>query len=582
MFLLHTKIMKKFLLLFYPILAGSISLVLLKKNSNENVSWEFAEAKRETALGCAPGAADYADNKGKFIGLLPGWGDHSYTISTQSDSAQIYFNQGLSMYYSYHAREALASFREAARFDSTNAFLFWAQALAMGPSYNLGHIYKMGAAVPWVVQNMNRLSPNATAREKDLILAMNQRYDTSDTADRNRKNLNLGYAAAMKELVNKYPEDLEIRALYVDAMMLVHPWDFWYNNGTPKEWTPELVAYCEKILQEDPQHPAGLHYYIHVTEASRKPEVALPAADSLLKLFPGVAHMVHMSSHEYERIGYYAQGVRANELADRSLVVYDSLAKGLFPQVHVPHYYAVNAYCALSGAMQQKASEKTLTVRKSIDPTREMTYFQYLYMFPQLAMVRLGKWQEIIHDESRLEDDWHYASILSDFAKGMAFTRIGNPAKAKEHLASLRKSMKVPLLKKKFVPHTSSPYECAVVAEHILEANIFFTLKNQSEALQSIEKAILAEDSLIYSEPKIWMLPARQYQGAFLMELNRPAEAEKVYREDLVWNPGNGWSLLGLYQALKAQKKTKELEELKKLYMNSFSEAEVIPGKSAY
>lgn len=563
-------------------LAGSISLVMLKNSNGSNVSLEFTESKRETALGCAPGEAVYADTKGKFIRLLPGWGNHSYTISTRSDSAQIYFNQGLSMYYSYHAREALASFREAARFDSTNAFLYWAQALAMGPSYNLGYLYKMGAAVPGVIQNMNRLSTNATAREKDLVFAMNQRYDTGDTADRNRKELNLRYAAAMKELLNKYPEDLEIRALYVDAMMLVHPWDFWYNNGIEKEWTPELVAHCEKILQEDPQHPAGLHYYIHVTEASRKPEVALPAADSLLKLFPGVAHMVHMSSHEYERIGYYAQGVRANELADHSLVVYDSLAKGLFPQVHVPHYYAVDAYCALSGAMQKKGIEKSVMVRNSIQPSPEMTYFQYLYMFPQLAMVRMGKWQEIINDETHIKSDWHYASLLNDFAKGMALTKTGKPDKAKEHLASLRKSMKAPLLMKKFVPHTSSPYECAVVAGHILEANILFTQKNYHEALSSIQKAILAEDSLVYSEPKTWMLPARQYQGAFLMQLERLAEAEKVYREDLDWNPGNGWSLLGLYQALKAQKKTRELEGLKKLYKHSFSEAEVIPERSAY
>ena len=51
-----------------------------------------------------------ADENGKFVPLLRGWGGHSYTISTTSDSTQIYFNQGLSFYYGYHFREALASF----------------------------------------------------------------------------------------------------------------------------------------------------------------------------------------------------------------------------------------------------------------------------------------------------------------------------------------------------------------------------------------------------------------------------------------------------------------------------------------
>lgn len=575
--------MKKFLFIFYPLLLGSISLVMFKNSHGDEDQWSSMEQKRLDALGCSPGADGYFRYQdGKFIRLLPGWGDHSYTISTHSDSAQIYFNQGLSMYYSYHLREALASFREAARFDSNSAILYWAQALALGPSFNLGFMYKMGLAVPVAIKNMNRLSFNATAKEQHLINAMNQRYDINDTADRERKNLNVKYAEALKELVKKYPDDLEIRALYTDAMMLVHPWDFWYNNGSPKAWTPELVKHCKYILQKNPQHPAGLHYYIHVTEASRKPEVALPAADSLLKLFPGVAHMVHMSSHEYERIGYYAQGVHANELADQSLVIYDSLAKGLFPQIHVPHYYAVDAYCALSGAMQKKGIEKSIIVRNSIKPTSEMTYFQYMYMFPQLAMVRMGKWEDIISDETMIQSDWHYAALLEDFAKGMAYAKTGDPASAEKHLGQLRERMQSPGLKNKFVPHTSSPYECAVVAENILEANIFFSRKKYIEALAAIDDAIQAEDSLIYSEPKTWMLPARQYLGAFLLELKRYSLAEKVYRDDLTWNPGNGWSLLGLYQALSAQKKTGEMDKLKKLYLYSFSEAEELPARSAY
>ena len=113
-------------------------------------------------------------------------------------------------------------------------------------------------------------------------------------------------------------------------------------------------------------------------------------------------------------------------------------------------------------------------------------------------------------------------------------------------------------------------------------ANTAFHQKKYSEALTAIKKAILAEDSLKYREPKLWMLPARQYLGAFLMKLNQPKEAEKVYREDLVWNPGNGWSFLGLSQCLEAQKKRLESKKLKALYMNSFSQADWLPTSSAY
>jgi hypothetical protein len=123
--------MRKGLFLFCPLLFGSL-LLFLKNQTTEAFTENYQQEKQLTAIGCAPGADDYtADATGKFIQVLPGWGNHSYSISTSIDSAQLYFNQGLTMYYSYHSREAVASFREAARFDSTNAMLYWAQALAL-------------------------------------------------------------------------------------------------------------------------------------------------------------------------------------------------------------------------------------------------------------------------------------------------------------------------------------------------------------------------------------------------------------------------------------------------------------------
>jgi len=562
-----------------------MGIVLVKNNFKPTTLFEQEQRTNSlTVISCAPGATEniYADKNGKFISVLPGWGKHSYTITTKNDSTQFYFNQGLSMYYSYHSTEAIASFKEAAKFDSTCAMAYWGQALAMGPDYNFGYRYKMGSGVAAVIEQMNRNVEQASAKERALINAMNRRYNLTDPEDKKRKQLNEDYAEALKPLVAKYPDDLGVKAFYTDAVMLVHPWTFWNNNGTPKPWTPELVQYCNDILKQDPHHPAGLHYYIHIVEASRKPEVALASADSLIKLFPGMAHMVHMSSHMYERIGYYAKGVAANEEADRSLGRYASLAKGLNLALHASHYFAVDAYCALSGAMYQKALPKAMTLRSLINPTYESTYSQYLYMFPQLAMIRMGKWQDILHDTSTINSKWTYAGILNDFAKGMACAKTGVYTQAEKHLEQLREKQKDTILRIRFAPHRSSPYECSVVAEHILLANTAFNQKKYNEAFTAIQKAILAEDSLTYAEPNIWMLPARQYLGAFLLMLKKPKEAEKVYREDLVWNPGNGWSLLGLYQALKAQQNTGELKKLKQLYMNSFSGADEVPSGSVY
>lgn len=577
--------MRKSLFLFCPLVFGSIVATLMGNNNKTSIAGLEYETKLSNIIGCSPGTDEnvYGGDVGKFITVLPGWGNHSHRITTQNDSAQIYFNQGLSMYYSYHSREAVASFKEAARFDSSCAMIYWGQALAMGPSYNFGYSYKMNKLIPAVIEKMNRNAEHATPRERDLILAMGRRYDLADTSDKQRKELNAHYASALKPLVAKYPNDIDIKALYTDAVMLLHSWDFWYNDGTPKSWTPELVQFCEDILKYDPHHPAGLHYYIHVTEASRKPEVALASADSLIKLFPGVAHMVHMSSHEYERIGYYAKGVHANEKADKSSYVYDSLAKVLFKgDYHVPHYFAVDAYCALSGAMYKKAMSKSYDLRNMVQPTHDKIYLQHAYMFPSLALVRMGKWQEILKDTTSINPGWSFAGLLDDFAKGMAYAKTGSFVPAQKHLEQLREKKKDKILIEKFAPHASSPYECATVAENILDANILFYQGKHTTAIAAIKNAMLVEDSMPYAEPKAWMLPARQYLGTFYLKMKQYKKAEKVYRDDLVWNPGNGWSLLGLSQSLQAQGKSQELKKIKMLYLKSFSKADQLPSGSTY
>ncbi len=181
-----------------------------------------------------------------------------------------------------------------------------------------------------------------------------------------------------------------------------------------------------------------------------------------------------------------------------------------------------------------------------------------------------------------VSNEWSYAGILNDFAKGMAYAKTAKLSEAEVFLMQLREKKKNKGLEKKFDPHSSAPSDCSSVAENILLSTIRFHQKKYGEAEAAIKTAISIEDKLIYSEPKDWMLPARQYLGAFLLQQKKLQEAEKVYREDLIWNPGNGWSMVGLYKALKAQRKTKDLGKLQKKYMYSFSEAEVVPVTSAY
>ncbi|MBN9380583.1 MAG: hypothetical protein J0H74_07455 [Chitinophagaceae bacterium] len=558
-----------------------VGLIALRKKSSKVLPEDLS------AIGCAPspGLRDIqADGSGRYAPVFPGWGRHSYKIGTSIDSVQFFFDQGLNLYYSYHFTEALASFKEAARRDPGCVMAYWGQALAMGPYYN-NYFYKMPPAVLPVLEEMNRVAAGVTGREKDLVEVMGRRY-LADTSDSRRKELNRDYASGLEELVKKYPEDVDIKALYIDAVMLEHTWDFWNNDGTPKTWTPELVSYCDDILRVDPFHPAALHYQIHLVEASLHPEKALHSADVLQGLMPGVPHMVHMSSHMYQRNGLYAKGVEVNERSSRLVVEYDTMA----PYLHLgtgalTHFNGVGAFCAMNANMYQTGMAdalrcRSVVVKNSGAALSNRTYFQYLYMLPAFVNVRSGKWREVL-ETSAPDSSLHYAVLLDEFARGMAYVGLKRLDEARVCLDKLRVLAEDKSLAVRNLPF-NAPLDGARLGEAILAGEICQAEKKYEEAVRWLEKGVAVEDKMIYREPRDWPIPVRQYLGVCLLKAGKAAAAEKVYRQDLVYNPGNGWTFRGLYQSLIKRDEIKEAEKYRSGYVQAFSRAEEAPPASVY
>ncbi len=533
------------------------------------------------SVGCLPATPkDWtfrAKDKSRFP-ILPGWGNYHFSISTEVDSARLYFDQGLSLYYSYHPHEALASFREAANLDPYSAMACWGQALSLGPSYN-GNGYSMSNEVPSVLAAMDARTKDATPMEKDLVAAMKLRYNPSGDA-RQREKLNRSYGDEMHSLIMKYPGNPDIKALYIDAVMLEHPWDFWFNDGNPKPWTAELVVLCEEILKNYPRHPGAMHYYIHLTEASRHPQVALQNAGHLKEFMPGVPHMVHMSSHVYERTGHYFEGVEVNDTANLNERRYDSLERGSTSDEGNPHYLAVQAFCAINAGMLKDGMPRIFKCRESANPANGDVYSQYLYMFPILAWVRMGQWRLILESPA-LNSNWSFACILENFAKGVAWTRLNNMDSAISCLRAIGSFMQYRELMENSLRFNAVLLP-ATIAKYILSAEINANLGRKDSAVFYYESAIRLEDSLIYFEPKEWIIPTRQFYGANLLKWKEPERAEEIYIEDLIWNPGNGWSLYGLYQCALAQQKTKQAETYRQQYLLAFKHSDIKPNGSVF
>ena len=109
----------------------------LKPIYNEAARQKALDYKQQFAFRCSPDLTLFdLEDSANNIPLLDGWGHYEMPVTTSNDSAHIYFEQGINMYYAFHIIESMASFKKAARFDGANAMIWWAQALAYGPNIN--------------------------------------------------------------------------------------------------------------------------------------------------------------------------------------------------------------------------------------------------------------------------------------------------------------------------------------------------------------------------------------------------------------------------------------------------------------
>ncbi len=494
------------------------------------------------------------------IGLLPGTGKHQWKINTKSDSAQIYFNQGMNLYYSFHIIESLASFLKAQQFDSTEAMLYWAEALAYGPNINdLGYTQSPDALL--AVQKSKQWAAKSSSVEKGLIAAMSTRY--SENPDATREKLNIQYRDAMAGLYHTNPANPELLALYADALMVMHPWDLYEGNGDPKAWTPQMVELLEKGLEKAPLHPGINHYYIHVVEGSRDPGRATPSADRLASIVPSAAHMVHMPSHIYIRTGQYGKGIDVNTQSltsfENYLTLYPPVGNNRFLyQFHNTHMMSA---CAIMNGNSEVAMKSSVKCHNDIPtetfgmgaPLSEMV--QYIYATPIFAMVRYGKWKSLI--DMPVPDTLHFYSILGNFGKGIAYARTGKLDEAEKQLASLDATLSAhdSLLR---IKAFNSAYDAALVARYMLQGIIYEERKDLDKAIAAMMKAAVLEEQMVYNEPKDWLLPPLQYLGQIQLKQENYREAEKTFRKDLAFNPNNCWSLKGLHESLTKQGKTSE------------------------
>jgi tetratricopeptide (TPR) repeat protein len=172
------------------------------------------------------------------------------------------------------------------------------------------------------------------------------------------------------------------------------------------------------------------------------------------------------------------------------------------------------------------------------------TYVQYVYMTPELTMLTFKRWDDILK-QADVENRFHYASLLQQFAKGMAYANTDNLKMAKSSLTILEALLPEKDLSVVFTPF-NAPASAATIAKYLLMGTIAEKERNYKKAINYFKMAVITEDSLVYNEPRDWLVPARHFLGNALLAQKKYKEAANVFSEDLKLHPNNYIATKGL------------------------------------
>jgi hypothetical protein len=499
--------------------------------------FQLAMAFLVAACTTASQAADLADEEAlPSIELIPqALGDLNWPITTGSDDAQALFDQGMQLRWAYNMNEAARSMATARRADPNCAMCYWGEAFALGSFLNGGMTAENAPYAHAAITKAAELAGrHASEMEQALISAAVVRYPADYDPD-NRRPVDEAFASEMAKVYEQYPDDHEVAVVYAVALFMLENRRGYRDVNDPD--LQHLHKVLLGVLDDDIRHPGACHLYIHATESSQHPEWGLPCAEYLGETIKVASHIQHMPSHTWNEVGMWGRSVEANTEAWHSDLKASESQGFSYGASHNLHMLLFAASYDGQGAPATQAGKDYRKITGNS-------------MYEVLTLLRFGRFDEILANEDRPEDD--VAAALWDFAQGYASLRSGDVDRARTLQKSVQEFSETTDQRFRFHP---AGQVIGTVA-YILEGEILRADGKLDAAIAAFEKAVETEDLMDYDEPEPLPFAARHWLGAALLEAVRYADAEAVYREELADHPHNGWSLHGLKKALAGQDKT--------------------------
>ena len=508
--------------------------------------------------------------------LMSGMGVTNMPVSTSSEEARKFFNQGISQMHSFWFLESERSFLQAATLDPSMAMAFWGMSVSAAgdyrPAFQLIRDPSEGGrmagpeatgAQPATIPRSTSgaaLSPIVRAREmaekamslRDKVTPRERLYIEAEWARRNPASTtrDADHIAALRKLVAAHPDDEEAASIL--GLALLDGFDS--ITKQPRTNTLEGIALLEKVVAKNDNAFGAHHYLIHGYEGSEHPERAWHACRRYPELVTNIPHALHMPGHIYAQSDRIDDAVLAFTTAAANELGY---IKGdvLYPNGHHGHnvHFLIHSlnldgrYKESMKLIQHLMNDFKETPRERTSSNQRVTYRQGYYTLVK-TLVRFERWNVILDGATIPVYDRPEQQAWRLWATGLAQVNTGQIDKARATLGQLSEQVK----------KAEGSKRPLGIAEMELEATIMAHGSDRAKALTLFRKAADTEAALIYTEPPSYPRPVVEGMANTALAVGDPVTAEKGYREALEREPGSGRAFFGLALALQAQGKTIE------------------------
>ena len=517
--------------------------------------------------------------------ILPGMGTTNMPVTTTSDEARRFFNQGVSQMHSFWFVESERSFLQAAALDPDMAMAYWGISVSAAgdyrPAFQLirdpydgGRGPAPGTTAPDAIQRTSNgaaidgptrareaiarataLGAKATPRERLYIAAESARRASGDAA----------HIAGLRALVAAYPEDLEAKSIL--GLALLDGYD--PVTKAPRTHTVEGVTLLHSVIDKDDNHFGAHHYLIHGWEGSTTPERAWPSCRRYPEMVTNIPHALHMPGHIYAQSGRIDEAVTSfsNAAANELTWIEKDV---LYPVGHYGHnvHFLVHSL-NLAGRFRESMTR----VRQMMDfkeTPRERTgngqrtpYRQGYYGLVK-TLVRFERWDLALDGKTLPVYEKPEQQAWRAWAIGLAHAAQGHVDEARKAHESM----------KGYLTSATASKRPLAIAEVELDAAITARAGDTVKGYGLFRTAAAMEAALIYTEPPSYPRPVVEGLGTTAAALGDHDVAEQAFREALVREPASGRAHFGIGAALRAQHHDAAAREMTALALKEWDKAD--------